>query len=53
MLDTCFAEFNPIVEVPAIKQNAPVAPHARHGSLGDQVTKRRREGGGRRFRRLW
>ena len=26
MLDTCFAEFNPIIEVLAIKLNAPVAP---------------------------
>ena len=40
MLDTCFGEFNPIVEVFAIQLNAPVSPHARDGSLGDQVAKR-------------
>jgi len=37
MLPTRFGEFNPIVEVLAIKLNAPVAPHAGDRFLGDQV----------------
>ena len=40
MLDTCFAEFNPIIEVLAIKLNAPVAPHTWNRALGDQVAER-------------
>jgi hypothetical protein len=40
MLPTRFAEFNPIVEVLAIKLNAPVAPHRGDRFLGDQVSER-------------
>jgi hypothetical protein len=40
MLPTRFGEFNPIVEVLAIKLNAPVAPHAGDRFLGDQVAER-------------
>jgi hypothetical protein len=42
MLDTCFAKFKPIVQVLAIKLNAPVPTHARDSSFGDQVAKRGR-----------
>jgi len=40
MLATCLAQFKPIIEVFAIKLNASVTPHARDGSLGDQVADR-------------
>jgi hypothetical protein len=43
MLPTCFAEFNPIVQVLAIKLHAPVAPYTGDRLLSDEVTER---GGG-------
>src|SRR5690242_4418812 len=41
MLPTRFAQFKPIVEVLAIKLDAPVASNARDVPLGDQVAKGR------------
>jgi hypothetical protein len=40
MLDTCFAQFKPIVEILPIQLNAAVTPHAWNGFSGDHVAKR-------------